>query len=265
MQLHTMGLDYRHDRYFMIDRPNGSGDELILIFKTPALVELHGEVFHVPAGSAVVYSGEFHQHYGADGGEFANHWVHFSSGENSGFTQRIGLPYNTIITSADIAAAEKILSLLSLESVSGSENSTDNIDLLLRLLLSKLAEGAEQKGSVTEHSAALRELRASIHRNPSDRRSIAELAESLSLSPSHFQYLYKTEFGISCYEDLLCARIENAKYYLRSTSLPIKQIAELCGCENDVHFIRQFRKRTGMTAGEYRQNSTRTVRKERER
>ncbi len=264
MQLHTMGLDYRHDEDFLIDRPTGSGDELILIFKTPALVALRGETLHVPAGSAVVFSGEFHQHYGADGGEFINHWVHFSSGESS-FARRAGLPYNTIITSADIAAAEKILSLLSLESVSGSENSTDNIDLLLRLLLSKLAEGAEQKGSITAHSAALRELRASIHRNPSDRRSIAELAESLSLSPSHFQYLYKAEFGISCYEDLLCARIENAKYYLRSTSLPIKQIAELCGCENDVHFIRQFKKRTGMTAGEYRQNSTRTVRKERER
>lgn len=255
MKLHTLGMGYRHDSDFVIDRPNGSGDDLIVIFKTPAIIELNNNIEHIPADSAVVYPAKLRQYYGADGCEYINHWVHFELSDST-FTERIGLPFNTIITVRDIAAVEHYLELLSVESVSESRNSAESCALLLRLLLTKLAEGADMHiGAVSQHSTALRELRASIRRNPADSRSIEELARTVSLSPSHFQYLYKKEFSVSCYEDILSARLDMAKYYLRSTSLTIRQIAELCGYENDVHFIRQFRKRTGMTAGEYRKQN----------
>lgn len=255
MKLHALGMDYRHDSDFLIDRPNGSGDDLILIFKTPAVIRLNNHIEHIPAGSAVVYSSGFCQYYGADNVEYINHWVHFECRDSS-FVQRIGLPFNTVISVKDISAVERYMEFLSIESLSDSANAEESTDLLLRLLLTKLAEGADRHiGSCSPHCAALRELRAAVRRNPADKRSIEELAEAVSLSPSHFQYLYKQEFGVSCYEDILTARLDMAKYYLRSTALPVKRIAELCGYENDVHFIRQFRKRTGMTAGEYRKQN----------
>ncbi|MGN0686565.1 MAG: helix-turn-helix transcriptional regulator [Oscillospiraceae bacterium] len=256
MKLHVLGIGYRHDSDFLIDRPCGSGDNLILIFKTAAMIKLNNNVIHAPPNTAVVYSPEFCQHYGADGGEYIDHWVHFDAGNDTRFFRSIGLNLNTLLYPADISAAEHVLDLLSLESVSGGRNSAECIDLLLRLLLTKLADGAEQGAEATsQHSGALKELRASIYRSPAEFLSIDMLAQRLSLSPSHFQHLYKQEFGVSCYEDILSARHSMAKYYLRSTTLPIARIAELCGYENDVHFIRQFKKRAGMTAGEYRHSS----------
>lgn len=255
MKLHTLGMDYRHDGGFIIDRPNGSGDSLILIFKTPALLRLNNNIVHASAGSAVVYSPEFHQYYGADDGEYINHWVHFDAEGGDEFLQRIGLVYNTLIPQSDIAAAERVLELLSIESLSEAKGTAESCDLLLRLLLTKLADGMERRAEQTSvHSAALKELRAAIYRSPAECRSIDELAARLSLSPSHFQHLYKQEFGVSCYEDVLSARHAMARYYLRNSALPISHIAELCGYENDVHFIRQFKKRTGMTAGRFRKN-----------
>ena len=252
MKLHTLGMDFRHDSDFLIDRPNGSGDHLILIFKTPAIIRLNNNIEHIPAGSAVVYSPEFHQHYGADGMEYVNHWVHFECGD-SAFASRTGLPFDTVISVRDMAAVERYMELLSIESLSDGANAAESADLLLRLILTKLAESADRSTAAdSPHGTALRELRAAIRRNPADKRSVEEMAQAVSLSPSHFQYLYKKEFGVSCYEDVLTARLDMAKYYLRSTALPVRQIAELCGYENDVHFIRQFRNRTGMTAGEYR-------------
>ncbi len=252
MKLHTMGMNFRHDSRFLIERPNGSGDDLILIFKTSARIRLGSNTLTAPANSAIVFSKSFHQHYGADGDEYINHWVHFDCDEEGSFIRRIGLPFNTILPIADISSVENTLDMLSVESVSSGSNSSENINLLLRLLLSKLSEGAEKDGGSNIHSATLRALRAELHRNPAHRHNINELAAGLSLSPSHFQYLYKAEFGVSCYEDILNARIDMAKYYLQSTDLSVKEIAELCGYENDVHFIRQFKKRMGMTAGEYR-------------
>ncbi len=252
MKLHTLGMGFRHEADFLIDRPNGSGDNLIIIFKTPALIRLNNNIEHIPADSAVVFSPTAAQYYGADGGEYVNHWVHFWLEDNA-FVQKIGLPLNSVIPVHDISSVERYLELLSIEAVSDSRNAKESCSLLLRLLLAKLAESTDrltETGSV--HCAALRELRASIRRNPAEHHSIAEFAKELSLSPSHFQYLYKQEFGVSCYEDVLNARLNMAEYYLLSTSLPLRQIAELCGYENDVHFIRQFKKRRGMTAGEYR-------------
>lgn len=251
MKLHTLGMDYHHSSDFLIDRPNGSGDDLIVIFKTSALIKLNNNIEHVSAGSAVVYPAGQPQYYGADGGEYINHWVHFELTDST-YAERIGLPFNTVIPVRDMPATERCLEMLSVESVAGSRNSEESCNLLLRVLMSKLAEGADMQYGGSAHSPALRELRASIRRNPADKRGVKDFAQALSLSPSHFQSLYKQEFGVSCYEDLLTARLDMAKYYLRSTALPVRRIAELCGYENDVHFIRQFRKRTGITAGEYR-------------
>lgn len=178
------------------------------------------------------------------------------------FIAETGLQLNETISIHDISAVEHYFELLDIENVSGSKNSQASCDLLIRLLLTKLAESAtgvsctdlhEQRGS--PHRAALRELRASIRRNPAERHSIPELAKTLALSVSHFQYLYKQEFGVSCHEDIISARLDMAEYYLKNTALPLRQIAEQCGYENDVHFIRQFRKMRGMTAGEYRKQN----------
>ena len=251
MELHTLGINYRHDGNFVIDRPNGSGDELLLIFKTPARVRIAEEIVTVPADSAVVYDGRYPQYYGADGDEYINHWVHFDACGDTAFFERISLPFNTILPVTDIEMTESVLEQLNREAVTGGVNSAECIDLLLRLLLARLG-GETRSAAASHHSAALKSLRAQIYRNPAGVYSIAELASQLMLSGSHFQYLYKREFGVSCYEDIISARLDMACYYLRDTSLPIKAVAELCGYENDVHFIRQFKKRLGMTAGDYR-------------
>ncbi len=251
LNLHTLGIGYRHNGDFLIDRPNGSGDNLVIIFKTAARLKLNNNAFYAPADSAVVFSPEFHQYYGACEDEYIDHWVHFDCGGDNAFLRRIGLRLNTLITPPDITAAERVLEMLSIESVSAAQNTNESIDLLLRLLLTKLADGSEN-GESSPYRSALRELRAAIYRTPSEQHSIDDIARSLSLSASHFQHLYKREFGVSCYEDILAARHDMAKYYLKTTTLSIKKVSELCGFDNDVHFMRQFKKRYGLTATEYR-------------
>lgn len=254
MRLHCLGINYRHESDFSIERPNGSGDNLLLIFKTPAKVVINGIIQHVQADSAVLFSCGFPQYYSADCDKYINHWVHFYADENDDFFRRINLPFNTIINASDVYMIESLLSQLNSESLSDGNNREECVDLILRLIMAKLSEDCKKSCHSSVHSEKLRLLRSDIYSNPSEFRSVAKMAEQLSLSPSHFQALYKSEFGISCYEDVLNARLERAKYYLKNTSLSVSRIAELCGYENDVHFIRQFKLRTGLTASAYRKN-----------
>lgn len=256
MKLHTLGMDYRHDKEFHIERPFGSGDSLLLIFKTAAQVRTEDVYADIPADSAILYSKDFPQYYRAAGEEYINHWIHFDTENGEGFLNRVRLPMNTVFHVSDMASVENIMMQINLENVSESPNKTESLNLLLRLLMAKLGGADEKSEHSSVHHSSLRALRAEIYRNPSQKCHISDFASMVSLSPSHFQALYKAEFGVSCYEDVLTARIEMAKYYLINTAFSVSRISELCGYENDVHFIRQFRARVGMTAGEYRRQNS---------
>lgn len=137
---------------------------------------------------------------------------------------------------------------------------TQYIDLLIKMLFLKIGENCRADASdadagVSVHCQELRSLRAEIYsgaEGAAQARSVSELAARLHLSPAHFQKLYKKQFGVSCFEDMLNARIAAAKYYLINTSLTVGEISALCGYENEVHFMRQFKKRTGCTPTQFR-------------
>ena len=131
---------------------------------------------------------------------------------------------------------------------------------MLKMLVLRLGEEfsrreQDQPTKKNHYAEALEKLRAEIYSTPAAQRSIAHMAKGLNISPSHFQYLYTAQFGVSCYEDILCARMKNAEYYLLSTDMTVKNVAAICGYENDVHFMRQFKRRYDMTPSQFRQQN----------
>ena len=259
MELHALGLNYSHDGSFDIRRPNGSGDNLLLIFKSSAVVRLHGREYSVSPDSAILYKKGTEQIYRACKGFYINNWLHFDCDDM--LTRDYSLPYDTIFMLSDAEKTEDILSTISRLSLSESGRREDYIELMLRMLLIRLGEeyslskSGQPPRKRSHYADALERLRADIYSSPSGSRNIADMAKTLSVSPSHFQYLYTSRFGVSCYEDILCARMKNAEYYLLSTDMTVKNIAAVCGYENDVHFMRQFKRRYNMTPSQFRQKN----------
>ena len=58
-------------------------------------------------------------------------------------------------------------------------------------------------------------------------------------------------------QDLISARIEHAKLQLRLSDMSVSSLALFCGYENELHFMRQFKKRTGLTPSQYRETHRR--------
>ena len=46
------------------------------------------------------------------------------------------------------------------------------------------------------------------------------------------------------------------KYYLAGSDMSIRGLADFCGYESELHFMRQFKKFVGMTPTEYRRSSS---------
>lgn len=73
------------------------------------------------------------------------------------------------------------------------------------------------------------------------------MAEELGLSTSYYEHLYKDLFGCSFHADLVNMRIEYAKDLLSNSNMTIEEIALASGYNSEVHFHRQFLKKTGMS------------------
>ena len=91
-----------------------------------------------------------------------------------------------------------------------------------------------------------------ICRNLSRAITVEEVAAAAGLSPAHFSRLFKGRTGCSPYEYILLRRIDEAKYLLASTRLPVREVAGRVGYGSAEHFIHSFQKKVGVTPGAFR-------------
>ena len=78
------------------------------------------------------------------------------------------------------------------------------------------------------------------------------LAAKAGISVPYLHQLFHREMGCPPLQFILQKRLERAKLLLRSTELPIKQIAQESGFRDVSGFCRTFRLKTGTTPAKYR-------------
>jgi LacI family transcriptional regulator len=87
---------------------------------------------------------------------------------------------------------------------------------------------------------------------------IAEIARLAGVSRRSLETRFQKTLGRSPHQELLRIRIEKAKALLSGTSLPMGKIAELSGFGDPYNFSRTFRRETGDTPRQYRQQNSGT-------
>lgn len=82
---------------------------------------------------------------------------------------------------------------------------------------------------------------------------INDLAAKLDMSPGYFSSIFKKETGQSTMQYVTGLRVERAKEYLVETNLSVAVIARDVGYSDSQYFYRVFKRTTGMTPLQYRQ------------
>ena len=110
MRCSAVGYHHIHDSSFQKKRPGGSSDWLLLLVKTPAQFIIEGEIIHAKANSYMIYSLDTPQHYGADGADYIDDWLHFyPDPEELELFQALSIPLNRPVYIGNIAAASAII------------------------------------------------------------------------------------------------------------------------------------------------------------
>ena len=180
ISINTVCQNVRHKGNFEICRPDGSGDNLLVIFKTSAVLIQNGEEITVSPDSLILYSKGTMQHYKTLCGSYVNHFVHFDT-DDTELMNRIKT--DTLITSADIPAIEELLTILCRENVAGSTNRKQYENMLMQMILMKISESSINPDS------------------DKSRISVCILPEDMTDSDSFFQ-----QADIYCCSSLHCCK-----------------------------------------------------------
>ena len=120
---------------------------------------------------------------------------------------------------------------------------------LARLWINKREDFAEQ---LAQPRNPIVDIPAYIEEHISEPLKVEDLAARCSLSYPWFAKQFHDYFGISCKQCIEKLRMETVEQYLTYTDLDLKTICKKTGFTDCSHMVKDFRRMSGMTPGQYR-------------
>lgn len=114
----------------------------------------------------------------------------------------------------------------------------------------------EDQGQTVKHwqQSVVSEVMDYLHHHSTDRVELQDLADHMAISVKHLNRIFKTATGSTIVSYANNIRIDQAKYYLTTTDLKIKDIAQLLNYYDQYHFGRIFKNATGKSPMEFRKS-----------
>jgi len=234
---------------FTLERKHGSGDYILLHFVNSVELLYRGERLVTSPDAVIIFSPECPQ-WLCSHQPLVHNWAHIT-GNVEEILFAYDLAVNTLYYPSNGLTITRLVEEMELEILSEKLYADEFNDLKIQEIFLRLSRNLVAETSDITISSDLyetfRNVRAEMVSNLERPWKIAELAQNVHLSESRFYVVYKQIFGITPNNDIVLARVEKAKRLLLLNRYSNAQIAEMTGYSNEYHFIRQFKKITGVT------------------
>ncbi len=244
LRINGVGVQEHMDPY-IIDRLNGSGDLLLMVFHSDAVVLCGAELQQVSAGSAVLWKQGSRQMYGNSQSAFNHSWMHFDGAWARETLRAVAIPVDTPFVLPEPSTVDSLLLLICSEILDHHTADGGVVRGLVSALLHAVGRQWKHPDPGPEPPARLMEARKLIETHYADRIDLARLAETACLSVPQFCSQFKRFFGLSAIHYLVQVRLEHALHLLRNRNMPIAHVGFSVGFSSLSHFSATFRKRYG--------------------
>jgi AraC family transcriptional regulator len=125
-------------------------------------------------------------------------------------------------------------------------------DTLSELLRSQAAVKTDARLRGGLSAAVRRRLAEFIDHNLAQPLTLGTLAQLACMSEFHLARMFRVSFGMPPSAWIAQRRIERARDLLKTTELPLQQVADACGYADLSHFSHRFRDALGVPPGRFR-------------
>ena len=253
------GIDYCNDSYSMY-RARSNVTVLEFVYEGTGTLWIDGKEYHPSAGDVYIMPKGTKQTYYPDKHDpWVKIWVNLAGTAVPSLVQAFGLQRVIYKNCEPLASTfEEILhEVLQNGDV---EQMMERCAMLVMKILNRLSlsssarEEEQQRNPVPQE---VQQVRSFIDSNYRKNLTMDDIAAAVYRSNDYVKKQFKQCYGITPYAYYLDLKLTHAKYLLRQTNLPIKQIADKLGYKSDRYFSKRFREIVGVTATQYR-NSVKT-------
>lgn len=258
MQIFEIGYQSLLLREDAVQYPEGLSGKLLLMTAEPMTLRVGAQQLLAESGDAVILAAHTPLEFAPAAQDLLYDWMLFDTGSDGNFYQALQIPENTLLRFGDTVFLSVLMQQLCAEFYAASAKRSDMLDCLTKALLIRIAEtggpisSQQATANSDPHYAELVRLREKIYANPQEKWSVEMLCSEVNMSRSYFQLIYRETFGMTCIADVINCKMNRARDLLTSTDYTISHVAQLCGYDNEEHFMRQFKKNNGVTPTVFR-------------
>lgn len=206
-----------------------------------------GELFIMPQGILQSYSS-------INNNPFKKYWCHFTAkiGDKNLF-DLVDIPY--YITANNFEELKALFARLSAEHENNTLSSKIKEKAMLLEILALYLEATNTENlklSQTPSMDKLNEVLNFIKDHINENITVEQLAALAHFHPSYFTRIFKKYVGTSPIQYINNSKLEKSKHLLRTTSLPIHEIADSVGFSDIYYFSKAFKSYTGFSPTDYR-------------
>lgn len=241
------------DSHYITERQNFGNYLLLLVIKGNLRVRTESlEVDVLPNNIIFLDCHRYHRYWTPEYCEFI--YVHFDGSNSQMFYEHITQTIfsNGVFPAGENSSVSRYLRLLlKLENSSGAYPEAYSSQILYSLLMNIITT-PRNTAITSEKMQMIDDALKYIDDNLTEPISLNDIAQYIGVSTCHFARMFKQAVGSSPHEFIILARINKAKYLLRTTTDPVCNIAFQVGYSSETSFISSFSSRTGTSPLKFR-------------
>ena len=252
------GTTYPNKSYNM-NRPNSPLSCIEYVVSGKGHLVVNGKKYTVKAGDTYfLHEGDDHLYYSDKTDPWTKIWINFSGKHSLQLAALYGIEQTVLFENLD--TSDLLQKFQHYTEQKNAEHASEQCASVLSHLFIRLSR-AHYVPAPTEQSP-VQKMEQYIEQHAAEPLTLEQIVAVSGKSPSQAERLFRAEKGIPLYRYALNKKIDIACQLLLETGMSIKEISAYLSFVDEFYFSGLFRKRMGMSPGQYRKTLGKAVQKE---
>lgn len=249
ISVNNFGYNRYINQKLCVKRKKGRLDyQIIYIDKGYGRFLINDRFIEIQSGSIVILPPGAENHYEFSADSFADYyWIHFTGFGVPGLLKKLQLEEN-MFEVGELFEFKKTLESMTM-AVGSEDFTTDSyLSSCMYMLLAKISKRIHTPDN------PLRKVLICMQSNNINTLSNTDYAHMCGLSEYHFIRIFKKRTGMTPHQYLAKITVNKAMELLSTTDLNITEIAHVLGFNDNLYFSRFFKKETGRSPKNFKEN-----------